>query len=201
MKISISVIFLFLFIDVIFAQEDTTTLDNSGFIIIDSTNKFVPVENINDLVLEIDTSYIKSPRKAAILSAMCPGLGQIYNEKYWKAPVFFGLFGVASYGVYYTFSQYYKYLHDYVNILKGIPPRNNLIKTQDVIDSKDFYKKYRDYSVIAWLAIYGLNIADANINAYFSKFDVSEDLTLNISPSFSKMYNNTSFGMNIVLYF
>ena len=38
-----------------------------------------------------------SPSKAAFYSAILPGMGQIYNKKYWKAPIVWGVLGGTTY--------------------------------------------------------------------------------------------------------
>jgi len=37
------------------------------------------------------------PAKAAFYSAVLPGLGQIYNKKYWKIPLVYGAIGTSTY--------------------------------------------------------------------------------------------------------
>ncbi len=34
-----------------------------------------------------------TPSKAAFYSAIVPGLGQVYNKKYWKVPIVYGAIG------------------------------------------------------------------------------------------------------------
>lgn len=188
----------------IFAQLDTSKIENNGYITIDSTNKFIPVEEITDIV--IDSSYIKSPKKAALLSLVFPGLGQMYNRKYWKVPIVWGLLGVASYSVDFTSKLHNLYLNDYITVLKDTTNTQlEILGYSDVkylIERKDKFRKYYDYSIIAWLIVYGLNILDANVDAHFSNFDISEDLTLNFSPKIIKLTNNNyTFGINLALYF
>jgi len=46
-----------------------------------------------------DTSKVKkhSPKKAMIMSAIIPGLGQAYNKKYWKIPIIYAGAAVVTY--------------------------------------------------------------------------------------------------------
>src|SRR5215204_6206263 len=47
---------------------------------------------------KIDPTIRKhSPRTAAVRSAILPGLGQIYNKKYWKLPIVYTALGVTGY--------------------------------------------------------------------------------------------------------
>lgn len=200
-QIIIFIAAFFFFSENAFCQKDTTVIENV-YISVDSTGKFVDLDEIP--YTEIDSSKIKSPKKAAILSACFPGLGQIYNHKYWKLPIVWGLVGTASYGVYYTFDNYLMYLNDYVTVISGSsePTISGLTSESRLLENKNKFRKYRDLSVMAWLVIYGLNIVDANIDAHFSNFDVSEDLSLNISPNIINLNDkNYIFGINLALAF
>jgi hypothetical protein len=198
----ISILFAIFYSQILFGQIDTSKTENNGYITIDSTDKFIAVDEITEPEI-IDSSYIKSPKKAALYSLCFPGLGQIYNEKYWKVPIVWSLVGASSYAVYTTFDQYYMYLNDYVKVLNKDTITISKITNKDVLfEKKTKFRKYRDLSVIAWVIIYGLNIIDANVDAHFSNFDVSEDLSLKFSPEIINLYDkNYTFGINLVLYF
>ena len=45
---------------------------------------------------------------------------------------------------------------------------------------RDTYRRFRDYSVVALVLVYALNVIDANVFAHMADFDVSDNLaTLN----------------------
>jgi len=53
---------------------------------------------INELKAQDISKQIQSPKKAALLSLTLPGLGQVYNKKYWKVPIIYaGLITSAYY--------------------------------------------------------------------------------------------------------
>jgi hypothetical protein len=126
-----------------------------------------------------------SPGKAAIYSAICPGLGQIYNKKYWKLPIIYGAGGTLAYFVAYNQLKYEKFRDAYAN---GIPNEPAYIDggfyDYDILEKgRDFYRRYRDRSVLGFGVVYLLNIVDAMVDAHFFYFDVSDDLSLQLEPA------------------
>lgn len=123
-------------------------------------------------------------RKATIMSACLPGLGQIHNKKYWKAPIIYAaLGGFAWWGI--NMHREYKFYSD--NLRReadGDPSTINVTGySQDqLIVLKNQDKKYMDYAIMGGALIYVLNIVDANVDAHLKTFDVSNDLSLNIRP-------------------
>ena len=128
-----------------------------------------------------------SPKKAALMSAALPGLGQIYNKKYWKLPIVYVGLGALAYSINYNQTKYIKYRTAYKYRIDGDAG------TMDEFEGKysesnlgtltQYYHRYRDLSVIGTAALYLLNIVDASVDAHLFTFDVSEDLSLIFHPA------------------
>jgi hypothetical protein len=152
---------------------------------------------------EADTIY-HSPQKAAMYSALLPGLGQIYNRKYWKLPIIYAGFGTLGYFIVFNnihfkeFRQAYKDFPDYK--LDYSYPLNQ----EQIERGMYFYKRYRDLSIIGTFGFYIFQIIDATVDAHLFNWDVGEDISLNIQPSLTKpsIYGGTnSFGVRACLSF
>jgi TM2 domain-containing membrane protein YozV len=143
-------------------------------------------------------------RKATIMSACFPGLGQIYNRKYWKAPVIYvALGGIGYWGI--TNQVKYKY---YSNNLRAANDddvntiNETLYSSDQLITQKKYYQKYRDVSIMLGALVYLVNIIDANVDAHLRTFDVSDDLSLQLNPYSNLDYNNKlQAGLSLKLKF
>jgi hypothetical protein len=126
-----------------------------------------------------------SPRKATILSAVLPGLGQAYNRKYWKIPIIYAGLGVSVYFLQDNLTQISYFRESYKFATDDNPATINTSgysagQLQDLVIQ---HRKWRDYSYLGMAAIYLLNLVDANVDGHLFNFDVSDDLSLRISPS------------------
>ena len=145
-------------------------------------------------VLALDTVLKKkfNPHVATLRSAILPGWGQAYNKKYWKIPIVYGALGVSA-GIFFINLQTYKDLKQAVIYRSDtIPSNDNLIPAKYAVLSTESLRFYRnayrqniDYSVLAFLLIWGLNVVDATVDAHLKAFDVSPDITLKIRPAFN----------------
>ncbi|MCL4481751.1 MAG: DUF5683 domain-containing protein [Bacteroidetes bacterium] len=151
---------------------------------------------------------VLSPKKASIYAALFPGLGQVYNGKYWKLPIIYGgyagliyLFGWNNnnysdyFDAYRTIAKYQsvdlmsKTDKDYLNNLFKIPYWDMNVnpshfegfKTQ-LKSGKDYYRRNRDMSIIAIAALHVLSIIDASVDANLFDFDISDDLSMRVDP-------------------
>jgi len=123
-------------------------------------------------------------RRATVMSAFLPGLGQAYNKKYWKIPIIYAGLGGFTYMYLKNNEEYVFYRENLQAIHDGDPATENTTIYEDwqLKSLKDQYKKNRDLAIIGFFAIYALNIIDANIDGHLITFDVSDDLGLHIDP-------------------
>ncbi len=124
------------------------------------------------------------PGRAALYSAILPGAGQIYNKKWIKAPIVWGLEGTAI-----VLIGYYGNLHKTFDLAyKGLK-RGEITEALGYTDAdalgevRDELKQYRDYSIIGLAAAHVLNIADAFVDRHLLEFDVDEDISLKFGPT------------------
>ncbi|MEI7803666.1 MAG: DUF5683 domain-containing protein [Bacteroidota bacterium] len=160
-----------------------------------------------------------SPKFAGILSAVVPGTGQAYNKKYWKIPIVYAGAATAGYFIYRNYTIYNNFKNAYqlaadTDLLNDIHsfrvwnPTKKEIYYPYLYDQslkaeiQDIYRKYLDYSVVAGVAVYGLNIIDAVVDAHLYDFNISDDLSLNIHPVLFNLNNyKTVSGLTFQLKF
>ncbi|MDR1611032.1 MAG: DUF5683 domain-containing protein [Candidatus Symbiothrix sp.] len=194
-----------------------------AFIILSDSSKDVSHNAPGDTIYNIivDTMAFKpNPTRAVIYSAIFPGLGQIYNRKYWKLPLVYGSFIGCYYAINWNNSQYTGYKKAFIEFNDNdeattswkdyVPfsyPKNINEWTADqkskfssrLQSSKDYYRYYRDMSWIITIGVYAIWIIDAYVDAQLFDFDVSPDLSMRVSPVFfdKTPVNSRSFGLQL----
>lgn len=129
-----------------------------------------------------------SPNRAAIYSAVIPGLGQAYNKKYWKIPIVYAGFGAMAYFINSNAIEYNRFRNAYDYKTAAIPDPSKYNSYVDkypvasLLQGRDFYRRNRDLSYILTGIWYVLNVVDAAVDAYLFDYDVSENLTLHVTP-------------------
>lgn len=154
------------------------------------------------------------PTRAVWMSALFPGLGQIYNRRYWKLPIVVAGFMGLGYGMNWNNTQYQDYSNGYMDLMSGDPDKNsymNFFPPNTDVESldknwlksvfqtrKNFYRRNRDLCIICMVGVYLIAIIDAYVDAQLAHFDISPDLTLDISPGFSTepVTRKYSIGLN-----
>jgi hypothetical protein len=146
------------------------------------------------------------PRRATLYSTFFPGLGQIYNRKYWKLPIVYAAVGIPAYTYFYNKSWYQKcqnalaIIDQYAALGTPIPdkvvnsvdptlrPYLSLSYDNQLRTIRNEYRKNQDYSVLFFLLFWGLNIVDATVDAHLMSFDVSDNLSMHLQqPSGNSM--------------
>lgn len=124
-----------------------------------------------------DTAYVEpdfshSPSKAIMLSLVLPGLGQGYNQKYFKIPIVWAAIAGAGYAINYNTKQYQAFAKEY-----AADPDNTDERYMQL------WRRYMELSYIAMIGVYALQALDAYVDAQLYSWDVSENLSMGISPS------------------
>ena len=138
-----------------------------------------------------------APSKAAFYSAVLPGLGQVYNKKYWKVPIVYGAMGLSLY--YYNFNnkKYHEYRDAYRDKLAGREVTGQLASLSEdrLISGQRFHQRNRDLSMLITVGLYVLNIVEANVNAHLGQFNVNENLSLYPKINKNDLDNNYHMGL------
>jgi hypothetical protein len=156
-------------------------------------------------------SYTLTPMRASMFASALPGLGQIYNRKYWKVPVVYAGFGALGYFVVFNSTNFNKYMTAYQDFTDNVPGTNSyttlsfvkgmdpsvydpILKSEsfdsnestwvkeNILNGVSYYRKYRNLSYIGVAAWYLITILDANVDASLFDYDISEDLRATVAP-------------------
>lgn len=140
--------------------------------------------------------------QVALYSGLMPGLGQIYNRKYWKLPIVYGLGVTLGYAMYWNNNQHLLYRDSFLAKVEGRSNDPFPSLSQDRVRLiKDRYQRDRDFMIILSILLHGLSILDATVDAHLKNFDISDELSLGLKP-YSEMNNpNPHLGLSLSLYF
>jgi hypothetical protein len=157
-----------------------------------------------------------APSKAAFYSAVLPGLGQIYNKRYWKVPIVYGAMGTSIYAYVYNDDLYDRFRDafkrrragftddEFYDINgSGIDPGNPDLSDQALQDAQERYQRDRDLALVITIALYALNIIDANVDAHLKQFNVDDDLSAEIHPylDYHPITGDPNFGLTVMVKF
>jgi hypothetical protein len=147
---------------------------------------------------------VHSPKVALRRSAMIPGWGQVYNKQAWKVPIVYGALGITA-AVFFNNVKWYNRTRYAFNIraardtpnFVNIHPRLQSLTKDDLSFYRKQFRRDVDYSVLFFIAAWGLNIADAVVFAHLKNFDVSDNLSININAGHNHFSNTT--GLTLAL--
>ncbi len=172
--------------------------------------------------VKVDTIVAKkplnplAPSKAAFYSAVLPGLGQIYNKRYWKVPIVYLAMGTSIYAYVYNDDLYDRFRSAFkrrragftddefydVNG-SGINPGNPDLSDQAIQDAQERYQRDRDLALVITIGLYALNIIDANVDSHLKQFNVDEDLSARIHPflEYNPVTADPNYGLALTFRF
>lgn len=144
----------------------------------------------NDTLPAVDTLFMAparehSVRRATVMSAALPGLGQVYNKKYWKVPIVYAGLGTCVYFIVDNTKNYRNFRDALIAETDDDPLTINPIQGSitDIRAAMEQRRQWLDLSYISLALVYALNIIDAHVDAHLFYFDVGEDLQASIQPS------------------
>lgn len=151
--------------------------------------------------------FTPNSTRATWLAAVFPGAGQIYNRKYWKLPIIYGGFIGCAYALSWNNKYYKDYSQAYLDIMSNDPTRtsylnflpkgytvnsSNLSWLQTVFQNKkNYYRKYRDMSIFAFIGVYLISVIDAYVDAELSTVDITPDISMHVEPAALNYANNS----------
>ena len=216
---------LFFIAFLIVNNVNAATLQNDSIFLLengDSLHITYQVDTVRAVETEVSTSTFQpDPEKSVWLAAVVPGLGQIYNRQYWKVPIIYGGAMGLAYGITWNDRRYVDYRKGYVDLLDTDPNTNYfiyLLPEGVTLDSSnksyytrifktklDTYRRNRDLCIIASAVLYLLSIVDAYVDAQMFDYDISSDLSLEVTPTViapSSLYEqDSSVGLSCKLKF
>jgi len=226
MKLILSLLSLFLF----FLLPSVNTIAQTDTVVIHSDTTFVrtdtalirkvPVGKLHRKSLMIgdtipaevpDSTREKehSPTKATLMSTFLPGLGQFYNKKYWKIPIVYAGFGVLGYFVVSYAKEYTTYKNAYLESINGVTDGkySSYVKqytAEQLLASRDFYRRNLEINCIFSVLWYALNILDAAVDAHLYTFNISDRLSMRVEPAplqFTGYSCRPSSGLKLSIHF
>ena len=157
--------------------------------------------------------FIPDPTRAVWFSALCPGLGQIYNRRYWKLPIVIGGFMGLGYATSWNNRMLNDYTQAYRDLMDNDPSTKSYMDffppttTEDSLNRdwlervlksrKDYFRRNRDLCIICMVGVYLIAMVDAYVDASLSHFDISPDLTMDVYPTLIPDTRNSRVGIGL----
>ena len=194
-------------------------VDSANIVAVEGEAVFLQGDSLNvesTTVAEVEKQgfvFNPDPTRAVWMSALLPGLGQLYNRRYWKLPIVIGGFMGLGYATGWNNTMLRDYSRAYADLKDNDPSTKSYMdffppttKEEDInktwLESllksrKDFYRRNRDLCIIGLVAVYLLAIIDAYVDASMSHFDISPDLAVNLGPAVIPDERNKLPGVGI----
>ena len=170
-KKNILILAIAFYSDTLFAQKDSTGVKLKDIKIKGNINTTEGVYNP------------LSPSRAAFYSAIFPGMGQMYNKKYWKAPIVWAALAIPTYYYQTNNSDYKRFRTAYKLRKNGLQDEftsdNGIssVSLQTLETAQKQLRENRDMSLLSGVIIYILQIVEASVNAHLLQFNTDDNLS------------------------
>lgn len=139
-------------------------------------------------------------RKAAIWGIL-PGGGQIYNKRWWKLPIVYGILG----GVGYLMADNAITMRDYnqaldIRFAGGIDQYSGFLSDQQLIANRNFYRRNLQLTAVGFTALWGLSIVDAVVDAHLKTYDISDNISFKCRPKITTVCNKSVPSLHLSLH-
>lgn len=158
---------------------DTLRTDSIGTAVTDS----IPPKKRGFLYRTFKSDY-PNPNKALYLSLVFPGGGQLYNKRWWKAPIVWGGYAALIYSASYNTKWYKIFREEYIAAVNNGERKYPQFNAGDVKRLRDQFDKRKQLSYIGMLGLHIVQAAEAFVDCHLKTFDVSDDLSFRLKPSF-----------------
>jgi hypothetical protein len=185
----------------------------SAIMAVPALPSFAQTDTTDNVIIESeDTVLMKShakrfdPRKALLYAAVIPGLGQVYNKKYWKLPLVYGGFAAIGWNINLYHGHYTDFKEQlYFNLQNGLTNTSDVnpesgISTGQLRSIVDRTRRERDFWIIMIGAMYLLQIVDAHVDAHLKEFDLNPNLRVSAQPMIERNSltgRNTGFSLTV----
>lgn len=174
----------------LFAQKDSTAVKD----VIVNESLFIPEGIYNPL----------SPSRAAFYAAILPGMGQVYNKKYWRAPIVWAVLGGTTYLYIDNNNLYQKYRTAYRIRKAGLQDEFTLddgtvlISETGLESAQKVLRENRDMALLTTILAYVLQIVEASVTAHLLQFNTDDNLSFKPSLIPDNMnFANTAVGFTL----
>ena len=124
----------------------------------------------------------------------------MYPEKYWKIPIIYAGLLTSAYYINDNNVQYKLYKNAYLKRLDNNPDNDDFVgeySSGDLLILKDFYRRNREVSILCFVGTYIINLLDASVDAHLFDYDISEDISLHMTPTSTTNFNGLSLTLNL----
>lgn len=167
-----------------------------------AVKKTVAKPVVRDSAYIADSIRHRQIKKATIRSAFIPGWGQVTNKQAWKVPFVYAAVGIPAYLFFDNLKQYRILRDAYIILMDGDPSNDDQIpenlkplSPNSIKFYRDQYRRNVDYSALAFLIGWGLNVVDAAVFANLRDFDVGDNLALRVTPQVNPLLKTAGVGL------